>query len=685
MVPVVPGEGEYFDEVGLFYRRTKMEEIKKKIRVLVVGSEPAFHEMISKILEDQFEILVASSEGEGLSLARNERPDAIVMGYLEPRGTSFQLHKKLRGGWITKHTPLLIVDMESDKSTEKGWTRQEALEMDADDYITISLDDSTSISRLKESVGLTEKISVRMTERESVLKEKLLDPNAFCVTWEQIPGRGAFEIQHEEVIDNVLKAAAGGKIDAISVTDNPGGNPALSTEMLCVQIKKAGMEPLVHLACRDKNRSEIESLLCGLAAEGVKNILVLTGDYSGSDAFEGLAKPVFDLDPPNVLRLVEKMNAGLEHTAMRKKVKLAATDLFAGACVSPFKKCESELMGQYAKLKKKIEAGAKFIITQVGYDVRKYHELLTWLRVNNYNVPCFVNIYVLPYGAARFMNSNGIPGCVVTDKMLADLAEEKKADDKGKAGRLLRAAKMYAFAKGMGYAGAHIGGHGISYEEVEYIIDKGEELASNWESLVKEFDYPQENGFYLFEKDEKTGLNTEVYAQRTSKPPIPFIYRFTRVAHHLLFEEKSVVFKALKPALSWIDTTHAPKHLFHFFEHMSKVAMFSCMDCGDCALFDTAYVCPMSQCPKNQRNGPCGGSYDGWCEVYPNEKKCIWVQAYDRLKPYKEEGKLAEYTVPPCNWNLWQTSSWLNFYQGRDHSAKRLGIKPSPKKEPPKK
>jgi len=106
-----------------------------------------------------------------------------------------------------------------------------------------------------------------MGERESVLKEKLLDPNAFCITWEQIPGRGAFELQHEEVIDNVAKAAAGGKIDAISVTDNPGGNPALSTEMLCVQIKNAGMEPLAHLACRDKNRSEIESLLTAVKSK----------------------------------------------------------------------------------------------------------------------------------------------------------------------------------------------------------------------------------------------------------------------------------------------------------------------------------------------------------------------------------------------------------------------------------
>ena len=84
----------------------------------------------------------------------------------------------------------------------------------------------------------------------------------------------------------------------------------------------------------------------------------------------------------------------------------------------------------------------------------------------------------------------------------------------------------------------------------------------------------------------------------------------------------------------------------------------------------------MSQCPKGQRNGACGGSYQSWCEVYPNEKKCVWVQAYARLKAYQEENTLGDYIVPPCNWELWQTSSWLNFYMGRDHTAKRLGIKP---------
>ena len=63
--------------------------------------------------------------------------------------------------------------------------------------------------------------------------------------------------------------------------------------------------------------------------------------------------------------------------------------------------------------------------------------------------------------------------------------------------------------------------------------------------------------------------------------------------------------------------------------------MFKCRDCGDCSLPDIAYVCPESICAKNQRNGPCGGTRDGLCEVYDTE--CIWSQAYERLKAYGEE------------------------------------------------
>jgi methylenetetrahydrofolate reductase (NADPH) len=266
--------------------------------------------------------------------------------------------------------------------------------------------------------------------------------------------------------------------------------------------------------------------------------------------------------------------------------------------------------------------------------------------------------------------------------LLTEIGNERKAEDKGRSARLDRAAKMYAIAKGMGCAGAHIGGHGATYEMIEYIIDKGEELAPDWQKLVREFDYPQDNGFYLFSKNEKTGLNLDKPTTRSPKPRKQIMYSFYRIVHGAFFEPEHPFFGMYQRLAGFADKRRWLRELFTFFEHISKVALFDCQNCGDCALFDVAYLCPMSQCPKNQRLGPCGGSFEGWCEVYPNERKCIWVKAYERLKAYREEDKIGSYIIPPCNWELRETSSWLNFYLGRDHTAKRLGVEPKKKKQP---
>ncbi len=520
-----------------------------------------------------------------------------------------------------------------------------------------------------------------MEKETNILREAITSPDTFCVTWEQIAGRGAVEKQQTEIFSNAELAAKGGRIHGISVTDNPSGNPAIASEMLCAEVKKLGIEPLVHFALRDKNRNEVESLLYGLAAANVRNILFLSGDYPAEGGFAGKAKPVFDIDPTHACQLAAEMNKGLEYQAMGKTVALSPTDFFAGVAVSPFKQTEAELMGQYYKLDKKIKGGASFVISQIGYDARKMQELIQWLKLYGNNTPALANIYVLSYPPARLMNSNQIPGCVVTEELLAKVAEERKAEDKGRNARMLRAAKMYAITKGMGYAGAHIGGHGLKYEAVEYIIEKGEELLPKWQELLPEFNHPQKDGFYFFKKDEKTGLNLEEPSEKLSKPRKQIRYRIYRMVHGAFFEPDHPFFGMYKMLSRFADRHRWAERLLEFVEHLAKVALFSCQNCGDCALFDAAYICPMSQCPKSQRLGPCGGSYEGWCEVYPGKQKCVWVRAYDRLRAYREEDKIGAYTIPPCNWELWQTSSWLNFYLGRDHTAKRLGVKPPVKKE----
>ena len=295
------------------------------------------------------------------------------------------------------------------------------------------------------------------------------------------------------------------------------------------------------------------------------------------------------------------------------------------------------------------------------------HEVLQFIKQYNCKIPVIGNIYILPFGAGKMMNSNQLPGCVVTDKLLAELDRERKDEDKGVAARLLRAAKMYALMKGIGFDGVHIGGHNIKYEQVEYIIDLGEELSADWKKLVPEFDYPQPKGFYYYEKDQQTGLNTDEPANRSSLAPAHppgFNHRLMRLLHKLFFTPGKNLYPLMSKYYSQIRDPGK-----HRLEHILKVLGNDCKDCGDCALLDMAYLCPMSGCPKNQRNGPCGGSYNGWCEVFPEEKKCIWVKVYSLLKAYKEEDSLDQLYLPPVNWDLYQTSAWYNYYAGRDHSA----------------
>ncbi|MFZ5943733.1 MAG: methylenetetrahydrofolate reductase C-terminal domain-containing protein [Bacillota bacterium] len=516
---------------------------------------------------------------------------------------------------------------------------------------------------------------------ENRFKESLLDKNTMSVTWEVVPGRGAREKAQESALAAAEAAAKGGKVHAITITDNPGGNPAILADYLGMEILKLGIEPLVHFTCKDKNRNQMESQLYSLDRAGVRNLLVMTGDYPVT-GYQGRPKPVFDLDPVHALELIGEMNNGLEVQGPKGPSYHQKSSFFAGAAVSPFKGKEAELMIQYYKLKKKIQGGAQFIVTQLGYDARKFHEVLQFLKINNIDIPVVGNIYILPFGAAKVMNANQIPGCVVPDKLLAEIDKERTAEDKGVGARLLRAAKMYAFMKGMGFAGVHIGGHGIKYEQVEYIIGKGEELSKNWLELIPEFDYPQPKGFYYFEKDQATGLNTEKPVTRKGLPldaPVNFGYSMMRMAHGLAFEPGTPFFPLMQSIYKGRKDSRA-----HGIEHIVKVISNDCKDCGDCALLDLAYLCPMSQCPKNQRNGACGGSYDGWCEAFPNEKQCVWVRAYARLKKYGEEEQLGNYCIPPADWNLYQTSSWYNFFLGLDHSAKRLGItKPQVKNQEP--
>jgi methylenetetrahydrofolate reductase (NADPH) len=665
-----------------------MQQSSNQRGILVISKDPGLAKLARQAMGTTVRVDYVAAESEAEKLIEERRPDIIILEEPDSLEGIVQYYRRLREGWISRHSSIIIFQANAGEKTFRILDETN-LEIGIAGYTYAPGQPAPFLPLDRLLPELREIIQKKLDARVNKLKAAILDPGCFCLTWEQIPGLGAFETRQEIVLENARKAARDGKVCAMSIVDNPGGNPAIATEILCSEIRKLGIEPMVHLAFRDKSRNQVESLLYQLAALDINNLLILTGDYPSNTGFAGTSRPVFDLDSVQGLQLISEMNRGMEHVIMKRKTRLAPTSFFTGVAVSPFKQQEAEVMGQYYKLKKKIAAGADFAITQIGYDARKWHELIQWLKVNNYNLPVLSSIQVLSLTTARAMHANRVPGAVVTDKLLAQIEEESRSPDKGKQARLDRAARMYAISRGLGFKGTCISGQGLSYESLEYIIDKGQEWSARWPDFLQEFDYPQEKGFYYFEKgpgisdrgknwpqDPGFLLNSDRPAPRIQKAVRPPVYLLSRMVHASIFEPGSPLFKPVRGLMKFISSSRTLSKMFHSTEYWTKAVLYACKDCGDCALYDVAFLCPVSQCPKDQRNAPCGGSFEGWCEVYPGEKQCIWVRAYLRLKSHHKEDTIGDVLVPPCNWELWQTSSWLNYFTGKDHVSKRAGIQP---------
>ncbi|MEI6876224.1 MAG: methylenetetrahydrofolate reductase C-terminal domain-containing protein, partial [Spirochaetota bacterium] len=476
-------------------------------------------------------------------------------------------------------------------------------------------------------------------------EETLLGKKEFVITCELIPGRG----HSGKSIENILKFVEGIKscpdVQALSLTDNAGGNPALTADVLGKEILTMGMDIIVHFSCKDMNRNFVESRAFALQRTGVTNLLVVTGDYP-IGGFLGLAKPVFDIDSVNALNYLAHMNDGLEvEGAKGANVCLDNTMFFLGAAVSPFKWTEGPCVMQYIKMEKKIRAGAHYFITQLGYDARKHVELLRYTReVLKSDVPLIGSVYVLTSGAADFMSKGEVPGSYVPVALAEAIKAESKSPDKGKAARIDRAAKHLAYLKGLGYSGAHIEGLNLKAEDIVQIIARAKELEGSWREVMAEFNYAPPDPFYFFEGGETltvpaAGDATPV--RQTKRPSMrnPNFW-LMRGIHKGFFYENTPGYAMMGGLSRWLDKRKAIKKGFMRVEHFSKRVLLGCRYCDDCAIFETFYVCPESNCPKGMRIGPCGGSRaNERCEVYP-DKYCYWRNVYIRAKNRREVGKL---------------------------------------------
>ncbi len=465
----------------------------------------------------------------------------------------------------------------------------------------------------------------------------------------------------------------------ISITDNPGGGPMLPPDWLAGKFAGQGAKVVVHLTCKDLNRSGLEAAAWRYASEGFQNILALTGDYPTA-GFCGLPEPVFDLDSVGLTALLRSMNAGLEVPGRGgKQDTLPKTDFFIGAAVSPFKRHERELLPQYYKLLRKIRCGAQWVISQLGYDMRKFHEIKLWLAARGLaGFPVIGNVYLLTRGLARLFNSGKLAGCVVSDSLLEQCEKYAAGPDKGQAFFLELAARQLAVFRGLGFAGGYLGGS-VKLETFGRIIDLSESYATDdWRRFIQEIQFSQPDEFFLFEHDPQTGLASpdgfnRQFMASLARPPksreVTLSYRLSRFVHRLAFTRGQGIHGWMRRLFRrWDKKPGISGRLVYALERTSKHALYGCQECGDCNLPECGYLCPRYSCSKCGRNGPCGGSADGRCEL--GDKECMWARIYERLKSYGESQTM--FDGPPAFYDaaLERTSSWANFYLQRDHAAK---------------
>jgi methylenetetrahydrofolate reductase (NADPH) len=508
------------------------------------------------------------------------------------------------------------------------------------------------------------------------LRERLAEQGAFVVAAELVTSRGPITAEGgERVVALARELVADPRVDVLSITDNPGGHAMVAPDALGTDLVSRGQEVIIHLSCKDGSRNALESRGWQLSSAGFHNVLALSGDYPVG-GHRGLAAPVFDIDSVGLLSLFSEMNEGLPDER-RPDRRLARTDFFLGCVVTNHKRYEREVMPQYFKLRKKARAGARFVIKQIGWNARKDDELLRWIRRERLELAVLANVYRLSRTAARAFHRGLIPGVVVTDDLLALVERQAASPDHGHAFFVDLAAKHVAVARGLGFDGVYLGGH-MPASTFGEILDLAQSFApDDWRGLARELDFPFDDEFYFFERDPETGLSSdEVSAtyldskrKRRTELAVPFSYRLSRRVHETVFAGDAPLFPAGRALYEKVD--RAPRlvrRAAHALEQAAKVPLFDCKDCGDCSLPEIAYVCPESMCAKNQRNGPCGGTRDGLCEVYDTE--CIWSQAYERSKAYGEEEALLDGPVVVKDNALDGTSAWANAFLGRDHQSR---------------
>jgi methylenetetrahydrofolate reductase (NADPH) len=244
------------------------------------------------------------------------------------------------------------------------------------------------------------------------LQEKL-SAGRFVITAEVTPPVSA---AREELLAKALRLK--GLADAVNITDGAGARPHLGAVTAAAMLVEAGIEPVLQLTCRDRNRIALQSDLLSAAASGVRNLLMLRGD-DPSAGDQPDAKPVFDLDPRSLLETARRLRDAGELPSGRKISGRA--DFFLGSADNPI---DPPPGWEPASLNAKLAAGAQFVQTQFCMDAGVVHRYMARLDQHGIAEKLSVLIGVVPLRSAKSARwiKEKLFGAVIPDAIVERMA-----------------------------------------------------------------------------------------------------------------------------------------------------------------------------------------------------------------------------------------------------------------------
>ncbi len=254
--------------------------------------------------------------------------------------------------------------------------------------------------------------------------EKVLAKGEFAVTGELGPPKG----NDIEVIKKKAQYLKG-NVDAVNITDNQTAVVRMSSIASSKILLDLGVEPVMQMVVRDRNRIAIQSDILGATALGLKNMLCLSGDHQ-SFGNQPDAKNVFDIDSIQLISTVRRLRDEKKLLGMDEEIE-GNVKLFIGAASNPF---AEPFEFRPVRLRKKVQAGVDFIQTQCIYDMKMFKEFMKAVCDMGLDRKVHILAGVTPLksaGMTKYM-ANNVPGIIIPDeliKRMSGVPKEKAAEE----------------------------------------------------------------------------------------------------------------------------------------------------------------------------------------------------------------------------------------------------------------